>query len=258
MRRLTALLLALFIAASFSVTAEEAPLTLPSATSVEEVMNFILMPPEDGIAPVQKGCIRYIGQNEERDNNFREEYWMGGKKGSILDLTITERQGEKLAFHAGIMCTRAAYSMMLSYFGIDMSPGEMSRVTGARNLYEPYANISELVGVEQVTVDPPVFNNMVQNYLTDDSYSPVYLYIQRPNGSCHSLLVIATIPEKGRYLVIDSNPIQSKGQLYPVYFISLNKNRSEIINSTFRRELVGSKVLKVHQWRLTGGEPAAE
>jgi hypothetical protein len=35
-----------------------------------------------------------------------------------------------------------------------------------------------------------------------------------------------------------------------VYFISLDKSRTKIINSTFRNALVGSEVLQVYQWHL--------
>lgn len=250
MRLMLSLVLAICLLLSAAALAEEAPPTLRSASSVEEVEQFLLLPTEEGIAGVQRGYIRYISQSQKRDPAFHKDYWLGGEEGTIMDLTLTRLNGRDLDFHVGVMCSRAAYSMILSYFGIDMSPGEMSRVMGARNLYEPYDEISEMVGIEPVEVKTYVFNTMVNNYLTDDSYSPVYLYLEKPNGNYHALLVVGYMEDTGRYLVVDSSPQWANGTPHHVYFISLNKVRSEIINSTFRQELVGSSVLKVLQWRL--------
>lgn len=249
MRRMLALLLLLLLSSSFA--GAEDVLTLRTATSVEEAEQFLLLPPEDGVAGVQAGYIRYISQVNGRDPSFRTAYWLGGEEGSMLDLTVKSRYGYEYGFHAGNMCTRAVYSMALSCIGVDMTPGAMSALTGERNLDEPYDMISEAIGVERVERRSKIFNTMMENYLTDERYSPVYLYIRKPSGNYHALLVVATIPEKGRYIVVDSNPYYLHGEPVRVYFISLNKNRTEIINSTFRDELVGSEVLQVHQWRLT-------
>lgn len=257
MPRLTALLLALMLLLA-PAQAEDTPLTLRSASSIAEVETFLLLPQEDTPAPVQPGYLRYISQSQKRDASFCKEYWLGGEEGSVLDLTLKERYGVTFDFHAGIMCTRAAYSMVLSYFGIDMTPGDMSRVTGNRNLYEPYTEISEMVGVEQVRVKANRFNTMVDNYLTDESYSPVYLYFQKPNGTNHAVLVVAHLKDQGRYLVVDSSPFWVNGQPHRVFFISLNKARSKIINSTFYDEMVGSTVLQVQQWRLVEPPPDPE
>lgn len=262
MRRLM-MLLALLILLPTLILAEETPqpeppLSLRTATTAEEVAQFLLLPPKYSMNSVRRGYIRYIGQNQKRDDAFRKKYWLGGEEGSVLDLTLTERHGVKFDFHAGVMCSRAVYSMAMSYLGLDITPGDMSAMMNSRNLDEPYDMISWKIGVERVTADSHVFNTMMENYLTDDSYSPVYLYFRRPNGSCHSVLVVARNPETGRFLVVDSNPIQSGGKLYRIYFISLNKARTQIINSTFNKELKGSEVLQIYQWRLIDDAPAAE
>ena len=181
---------------------------------------------------------------------FRAGYWRGGEQGSVLDLTLKERYGIKFPFHAGVMCSRAVYSMALSYLGVDVTPGDMSRMMNSRNLDEPYDIISWKVGVERVEAKSNVFNTMFENYLSDESFSPVYLYFRRPNGTTHAVLVVARNPDTGRFMVVDSNPPQSGSKLYHVYFISLNKQRTEIINSTFKKELKGSKVLQLYQWQL--------
>ena len=248
MQRLIALLLILLLIPG--ALAEEPPLTLRSAASIAEASQFLLLPPEDGIADVQAGYIRYISQSEKRDTSFRKEYWLGGEEGGILDLTRKERYGVKFDFHTGVMCTRAAYSMILSYFGIDMSPGKMSEVTGKRNLYEPYTEISDMFGLELNRGGRLQFDKMMQNYLTDDSYSPVYLYFRKPNGVNHAVIVVGYNPNPGRYLVIDSSPFWVHGEPYRTFFVSMNKKRTIFINSTFYNELVGSELLQVWQWRL--------
>lgn len=256
MHRLIAAIAGFLLLCTFAC-AEDEVLTLRTATSVDEVKQFLLFPPdENSISGVQPGYIRYISQLEGRDPSFRTEYWCSDDEDTLLDLTLEERYGYEFGFHAKVMCTRAVYSMALSCLGIDMTPGEMSAITGARNLQEPYDMISGLVGVEQVIPTANVFNTMMQSYLTDERYSPVYLYIQKPNGTYHALLVVGFIPEQRRYLVVDSSPYYVYNEPYRVYFISLNTMRTEIINSTFRKELVGSKVLQLYQWRLIEDDSA--
>ena len=249
MRRLLIFLLLLTLA--FPALCEEAavPAAMREATSVAEVESLLLMPGKFNLAGVEAGKVRYIGQNEEKDAMFRTGYWLGGEKGSLLDLTLTERDGTKFPFHAGVLCSRAVYSMALSCLGIDLTPGDMSRVMNSRNLSEPYDAISALYGVERVMPESNVFNTMFDNYLSDEHYSPIYLYFQRPNGTRHAVLVVAREPDTGRFLVIDSSAPPAGGKVYRVYFISLNKQRTEIINSTFKN-LKGSKVLQLYQWRV--------
>lgn len=256
MRRLILLLLLLTLLPT-ALLAEEAPLTLRSATTAAEVKQFLLLPKKFALVSAKRGYIRYISQNEERDDMFRVKYWLGGEMGSALDLTLKERHSVKYPYHAGMMCSRAVYSMALSYLGVDITPGEMSAMVNSRNLDEPYDIISWLSGVERVKPEANVFNTMMENYLSDDSYSPVYLYFRRPNGTSHAVLVVAANPQRTRFFVVDSNPPQSGGKLYRVYFIALNKQRTEIVNSTFKEQLKGSKVVQICQWRLPAAAASA-
>lgn len=248
MLRLTAIFAALLLFFSPAL-AEDAPLTLSQATSVNEVKQFLLLPPEDGLSAAQRGYIRYVSQDARDEAVFRKGYWLGGEEGSVLDLTLKELNGKKFTYHTGIMCTRAAYSMALSYLGIDLTPGEMSAMTGSRNLDDPYDDISASIGVERVIPRAYAFNTMIDNYLTDPDYSPVYLYFIKPNGGTHALLVVGKVPD-GRYVAVDSNPFYVHGEPCRVFYIALDKSRSKIINSTFRQELVGSQLLQVCQWHL--------
>ena len=235
--------------------AEDAPLSLPECDSVEEAEAFILYPPEAGLSGVQAGFIRLIAQHSANDPMFRDAYWLGGEAGSTLDLTLQEnRYGHVYTFHAGNMCTRAAYSMALSYLGVDVTPGSMSAMTGQRDMNTPYNTISEMVGVELVELKSYVFDTMVENYLTDPTYSPVYVYLQMPDGGNHALLIIAKLPEAGRYLVLDPSGMWANGVQHRIYMMSFNKTRQQVLNSTFRDEYAGSKVLQLYQWRLVPQE----
>ncbi len=254
MRRFVCLLMLLML----FVPARAEDLTLPAATSKEEVERFLLMPKKYALAGVERGYLRYISQNEKQDPNFRATYWLGGPVGTKLDLTLKKLNGKTFANHAGTLCSRAAYSMALSYLGVDITPGEMSRIMNARGLAEPYDMFSDMLGVERNNHRRGEFTNAFDDfmdlYLTDPDYSPVYLYLQRPNGTYHALLVVAEIPEESRFLVVDANALRTGGKLYRVYFISLNPGRSKVVNSTFKDRLKDSKVLQVYQWRLADAE----
>lgn len=255
-RRLTLILLLLLLCCT--ALAEDAPASLRECDAQEEAEAFLLYPPEDGTADVAAGYIRLVSQHSANDPMFRDEYWLGGEAGSVLDLTLeTNRYGHVYTFHAGNMCTRAAYSMALSYLGVDVTPGDMSAMTGSRDMNPPYNTISEMVNVELVEPAAYVFDTMVENYLTDPTYSPVYVYIRKPDGKDHALLVIAKLPEQSRYLVLDPSGMWLNGQQYRIYMMSFNKTRQQVVNSTFRDEYAGSKVLQLYQWRLVPHETDA-
>ena len=239
--------------------ADAAPDTLRSADTAQEAAAFLLYPPEDGLADVQAGYIRLISQHRAGDAAFRTGYWLGGEEGSDLDLTLQQnRYGYPYTFHVGNMCTRAAYSMALSYLGVDVTPGSMSAMTGRRNLDPPYAAISEMVGVELVTPRAHVLYTMVGNYLTDPSYSPVYVYIRKPNGQDHALLIIGKLPEASQYLVLDPSGMWLHGEQHRIYMMAFNKTRVEVVNSTFRTDFAGRTVLQRYEGRLLPEDSAAE
>lgn len=258
MKRLLTLLLLMASLLPTTLAAAETPIAdVRQAQSIEDALPFLIFPEEDLPASVQRGFFRYITQDEARDETYRKFYWLGGEEGTDLDLTLREKaNGREYFFHSGVMCTRAAFSMALSYLGIDMSPGAMSALTGQRDLDPPYREVAEAVGVEVTAPKSHVFNTMMERYLTDDSYSPPYLYIEKPNGQEHAMLVIAALPETSRYLVLDSSAPWKDGEPYRIYMIALNKTRQKIVNSTFRYELYDSKVLQLYQWRLLEPEAA--
>lgn len=239
--------------------ADAAPAALPAAVTAEEAEAFLLYPPEDGLSDVKAGYIRLISQHRAGDPAFRDDYWIGGEAGDDLDLTLPmNRYGHAYTFHVGNMCTRAAYSMALSYLGVDVTPGSMSSLTGRRNLDPPYNSVSAMVGVELVQPRAYVFDTMVDNYLTDPSYSPVYVYIRKPDGQDHALLIIGKLPETSQYLVLDPSGMWLRGEQHRIYMMAFNKTRTEVVNSAFRTDYAGSTVLQLYQWRLLPEEAASQ
>ena len=231
----------------------EGALTLPECTTVKQVQALILYP-EEGQQPVEveRGKVRYIAQNPVIDPDFCPEYWYGGDQGSELDLTLEKAPGNRTyAYYAGNMCTRAVYAMALSYLGINMSPGRMSALTGRRVVNAPYDEITEMLPqLERVSYSTFVFKRMYENYLTDSSYSPVYLYIQKPGGTTHALLVVGQ-QEDGRYIVVDPNyHATAEGRAIRVYTIMLTSTAQRISGSDFRGEQAGSIVKGLCQWHL--------
>ena len=116
-------LLLLLLLAAIPAWAEEAPPALTSireASSLEEALPFLILAQDGTPAEVQRGYIRYVSQDQARDEAFCKSYWLGGEEGTELDLTMERnRYGHAYTFHSGVMCTRAAYSMALSYLGIE-------------------------------------------------------------------------------------------------------------------------------------------
>ena len=240
--------------------AEEAP-DLPHCQTVEQV-EALLLYPGDGTEPVaaERGLIRYISQDTDKDPSFCPDYWMGGEPGGELDLTIEKSLkagsfNKPYTYYARNMCTRAVYSMALSYLGIDLTPGAMSAMLEKRDIDMHYEEVTDrLPEVEIVTFTHYVFFQMFEAYQSDSRYSPVYLYIRRPSGTTHCLLVVAR-QENGRYIVVDPRYHDIKDEPVHVYTISLNKVAQKIgFNSDFRSELNGSYVLRCCQWRLVEEE----
>ncbi len=232
-----------------------APAHLREARTFEEVEAFLIDPPKDGLADVKPGYIRYVAQHRLNDEkNFRKGYWLGGPEGSELDLTVrTQANGKPYPYFVGTMCTRASFSMALSYLGIDMTPGDMSATLGLRDLDPPYEEISVLYGLERLSNQTHTFDEMMQNYLTDPSYSPVYIHFIKPDGQYHALLAVAMMEQETRCIVVDPSSVLSRGKGYRVYMLALNRARNRIENATFYQELHGSRITAIYQWRLPSG-----
>ena len=234
-----------------SAFAEE-PQRLPDCTTIEQVEALVRYPAEGALpVEVERGKIRYISQGIRHEPDFCDAYWIGGEPGSELDLTLEkDSRNRPYDYFAGNMCTRAAYSMALSYLGVDMTPGQMSALLGKRDIPMHYDRVTKLLPeIERVTFKSHIFRRMFEAYQTDDNYSPVYVYIQRPEGTYHSMLVVAQ-QEDGQYIVVDSKYHEIDGEIIRIYRLRFNKQFKGILSSDFHREQTGSKIIGFYQWRL--------
>ena len=234
--------------------AEELP-PLRECQTVEQVEALLLYPDGGQPVPVEAGRVRYIPQDTNNDPDFCADYWLGGEPGDELDLTLEENPNRiPYEYYARNMCTRAVYSMALSYLGVDLTPGGMSAMTERRVVTAHYDETTDMLPqVERVSFSSYVFQNMFEAYQADEHYSPVYLYFRRPSGTTHAVLVVAR-REDGRYIVIDPRYREKDGETVRVYTIALNKFGQVIVNSDFRSEQTDSVVLACCQWRLVGEE----
>lgn len=246
------------LAATLCISAlADVPQPLHTCMTPEDIMARMILPiySEDGInlpAQVQMGEIRYIAQRRTGDPLFCTDYWLGGEVGSALDLTcLKDENGDEYEFCCNNMCTRAVYAMAMSYLGVDVTPGDMSRMIGRRDLDEPYDEVTELLGgVERVTFEGKVFKAMFRHYLEDSAYSPVMVHFRKPDGVCHAVLVISN-DEEDRYLVVDPVRRRRNGVFQRVYRIRFDPQYRNIINSTFHETQLGSHVVGLYQWHLT-------
>lgn len=249
MIRIAAFLLMLLSLASAEEAA--APVTeLRCCASVAEAEQFILGP-EEG-TEVRAGYVRYIAQSR-RDPWFVADYWQVGEDKGELDLTAeANRYGCVYTFFAGNMCTRAAYSMALSYLGVDMTPVNMSVMLNSRDIDVPYDAITaRLDGVERVEMRAYIFNTMFANYRADASYSPVYVSLSQQNGKDHTLLLVGYNEETQRFIAVDSSMASLNQNVVRVYEIVFSTMRDTVMKCPQRSDLVGAEVVQVHQWRLT-------
>lgn len=252
LRRIGVLLLCLCLFMPLARASE----TLPAAATREEVEAFIdfgLTDEEAVPSPkgVEAGAIRYIAQ-KEKDPTFVKAYWLGGKENSELDLTRRkDRTGEEYRFYCGNMCTRATFSMALSYLGVDCTPGAMSALLERRNIATPYDEITAtLDGLQRVTHQTYPFDQMYASYEADAHYSPVYLYCRKPNGDTHALLVVARTEKTNGFWVIDPAIQKVGGEATHVFRIRLNSTKRKILAAS-PCDYKDSRVLYCCQWRLT-------
>lgn len=235
----------------FLAMAEEAPPTMRTATSVEQAESCLIVSEEGEGQGVQRGMVRYVSQGR-RDSAFCLDYWRSGEEKGLYDLTAEQnRYGVPYDFYVGTMCTRAVYSMALSYLGVDVTPVMMSEMVQSRNLNEPYEAVTALLpGMSCIGLAEATFDVMVDNYLTDEACSPLYVYLRRADGTGHALLLVGKNQETKRFLAVDPFPRGFQGATVRIYEISFSWNRGEVMKCAYNVGLEGAKVLQVYQWHL--------
>lgn len=208
---------------------------------------------------VVSGQVRLIVQTR-RDDMFCADYWRSGEEKGEFDLTAKEnRYGAPYAYYIGTMCTRAVYSMALSYLGVDMTPVDMSVLAQRRTLNEPYDEITALVdGLARRGLTEATFDEMMAQYLNDERYSPLYIYMKRTNGVGHALLIVGYNAERKRFVAVDPSPRGFQGDTVRTYELSFAQNRQRVMRCPYAKDLEGAKVLQVYQWYWIGEETEKE
>lgn len=254
MRKLILLLCLVALWGGLMATAEERP-QMPQATSVEDVQAILIASESGEWQDVARGKVRYVAQTQ-RDVYYCEDYWQSGEEKGLFDLTAEKnRYGIPYDFYIGTMCTRAVYSMALSYLGVDMTPVQMSELLQERNLNEPYDAVTALfprltrIGLQDATLD-----EMMANYLQNEDYSPLYVYMKRTNGTGHALLLTGYCAETKRFIAVDPQQRGIRGESVRVYEISFNMHRELVQKCAYNEKLEGAMVLQVYQWHLVPEE----
>ena len=158
------------------VIREKDPLVL---NDLAEIRSMVTGYDSSESLPVEAGKIRYVSQNI-RDPFFVKEYWFS--------------KGHDLRETARVMCTRAVFSMALSYLGIDCTPVKMSDMLMAETIFYTYDDVCEMLGgVERKEGD---LETLWAEY-GQGKASPVMLhfnYTYEGYDGMHALLLIARDP----------------------------------------------------------------
>ena len=131
---------------------------------------------EDGdeALPAEEGKIRFVAQNP-KDPSFVKEYWLSKK------YDLREKSNKK--------CTRAVFSMALSYLGIDCTPVRMSDLLWGEEIIHTFDPVCEKLGnVERISGD---LDTLWAAYEAGEA-SPVLVHFDYESGEgMHSLLLVS-------------------------------------------------------------------
>jgi len=246
MRRLICLLLSLCCLLP-ALAAAEAPLSLLTADTVEEVNQFVLLPENGELPAPQAGTIRFISLNT-KDAAFLESAW----KSENYNLMVkSDAKGNTYRADHNNMHSRAVYCMALSYLGIDVTPAMISELSGSRDVTAPYDGVTAQLGnIERIQPKAYVFDTMVENYLNDPSYSPVFCQIRKPNGALHTVLIVAYIPSTGGFIICDPAAPKLNGETLHAYKMAWHVVRRAVLSSAFYDAFYESEVIDLYQWHL--------
>ena len=195
---------------------------------------------EDNTAvPVKKGRIRYVAQDPS-DPLFVKEYWFS----AAFDLRDT----------ANRKCTRAAFSMALSWLGIDCTPVDMSDMLRSRELKYTYDPVCEKLGnVIRVQGD---LETLWADYQAGKG-SPVLLHFNY-DGGLHAVLLIDRDREEPElfYAVnsgqrVNTSPFPDGRNRDMVIPIRIEKGENgQRIQSPLLRRYHRGVIDQIWQWKL--------
>lgn len=195
----------------------------------------------------EKGKIRYIAQNP-KDPWFVKEYWMSP------GYDLRERANQK--------CTRAIFSMALSYLGIDCTPVGMSDLVRAEEIFYTYDSVCRKLG--SVTRTEGELETLWEKYERGEG-SPILLHFTY-SGGMHGVLLAARDEENPElyYAVTTGQRINTsaypggitRDAIIPI-LIEEGKIGARIQSPMLNRYHRG-KIDQIWQWQLTDDSEAAQ
>ncbi len=216
-----------------------APLELGQLGEVHAILQG-----EDSDEPigVQDGKIRFVAQNP-KDPTFCDSYWLSKK----YDLRSSANQ----------KCSRAVFSMALSYLGIDMTPVRMSEILWGEDIFYTFDPVCEKLGnVERVIGD---LDELWADYEAGNA-SPVLVHFRYDGGvGMHALLLVSRdrLNPDLYYCVTSSSPVNTSAfpdgrELEHVIPILIEDGRiGQRIQSPMLKIYNKGQIDEIWQWRRT-------
>jgi len=192
---------------------------------------------------VEPGKIRYVAQNP-KDSLFVKEYWLS--------------KGHDLREKANQKCTRAAFSMALSWLGIDCTPVAMSDLLRSEELFYTYDQVCEALG--NVTRVEGNLETLWAAYQAGEG-SPVLLHFVYSGGGMHAVLLVARDEEDPDLFYALTSGQRVNTTAYPdgvprdaVIPILIEKGEEgERIQSPLLKTYDRGKIDGIWQWKLRDG-----
>ena len=170
----------------------------PELGQLGEVHAFLEGEDGNEAISVREGKIRFVAQNP-KDSTFVTEYWLSKK------YDLRESASRK--------CSRAVFSMALSYLGIDCTPVRMSEMVWGEDIFYNFDPVCKKLGnVERRSGD---LETLWEKYEAGDG-SPILLHFIYEGGEgMHALLLVSRdrMNPELFYCVTSSTPVNTSA--YP-------------------------------------------
>ena len=217
--------------------------------SYSEAENMVIFSENKVPQNVKKGKIRHIPQVKSADPKFCDEYWIG-----------YDENGNEYNTVSGAIryCTRSVYSMVLSYFGIDCTPGKMAALMKTSgeidgNNYDQVTTILKKTYNNLSYANKGDLHDLFENYANDKSFSPVYVYFgphdyNGKHSTGHAVLVIGRDPSNpNKYYCVEPD----YGTGGNITTMVVNDSATKTTEYTWA-SCRGREILYCYQWKYSG------
>ena len=212
-------------------------------TNMSDANKMVIYSTDNLPKDVIEGKVRHIPQ-VRTDPYYCADYWKSG--------------GYDTSGSSGSLCTRAVYSMALSYLGVDCTPGKMAKLmetTGdIATVY--YDQVTEKLQSEYPGLslsNSGKLSELYENYANDKSFSPVYVRFGAYGDSVgHAALVIGRDPTNpNKYFCVEpSFSGDTKESVVHVVTMVVNSAETTATDYTWA-SCRGRSITACYQWRNT-------